>query len=243
MALSEKEFKERVERWQQAEPGVLASFFHQLINEDASTGLNYQFLKARIFYLNGLDDLQKHEVQSMNIWMGLRAFHPDSVNFEPLLEVIDDKGKSHYYDCADNTLNFGQTEPVPTPFVDNTSRLWLDQQSDQLPDMFTTTGKAGIQRVRFFRVEGTGLSIIKNLLPSAVAFNIIPGLDYNKLANPDDTVFIPIINIKVPELNVLSINSISNDHLHGVGWSIVEDGDDDTFFDFSRPCPPTCPGD
>ena len=249
-----EKFLDRVTRWQKAEPGELAPNFHALIDLDNFDGAepgtespNYQFVKASVFPLEGLTELQAvaDQIQEIYIWMAMDSFEKDKIGFEPIVQVayLDTKGitQSLMLFAKDNNNALTETEPIPVPFVDNTTKLWREIASENVPDAFTVMDDLGfVQRVRYYRVEGTGLTTIKKMLPNATSFSILPGLDLNKSVSYNDTTFIPIIRVSVTNLADCALDDLHKDDLMGVHWSVSDDGDGDGFFDFSNPCPPLC---
>jgi len=248
MSINTKEFNDRVERWQSSEPGELAQNFHALqsLPTDEGGPVNLQFVKATSFPIAGIEQLSDvaDTVQEIRIWMTLKEFDKNTVGYEPILQVfyLDTKGVSQNFllGTADNNNGLTDSEPVPLPFVQNTTQLWKELESENLPGMFDIRNSTGrIERVQFYKVHGTGLDIMKRLFPTMTALNILPGLDLNKSANHDDSIFIPIVNIQVPTVTIIEINEFTNNHLTGVHIHL-QDGDDDTYFDYSSPCPPIC---
>ena len=251
MSISTQEFNDQVALWQSAEPGNLAQNFHALQAQGPTADdgpVNLQFVKGTSFPIADFSELKDKadRVTMIKIWMTMKKFEPTSIGFEPVLQVF-------YKDDAGNISNFllnggarnailGDTEPIPAPFVHNTTTLWAELESENLPGVFEVRGRTGqMQRVQFYVVEGEGLEIMKLLFPNMSGMSILPGLDLNKSVNPEDTVFIPIVNIKAP-LETIDFAPISNGNLSGVHW-VLRDGDDDNYFDFNNPCPPLCPPD
>lgn len=249
--MDNQEFVDRVERWQSAEPGELAQNFHALVPQPTNSidgPANLQFVKATSFPIEDLTLLQdvSATVQSIRIWMTMRQFDKTSIGFEPILEVYyldkDAKAQTLLLGSDTNNLTLGGSEPVPLPFVKNTTQLWKELESENLPGVFDVrTSTGSIERVHFYDVSGIGLDLIKLLLPHATNMNILPGLDLNKSVNSDNTIFIPIIQLQVPAIKDIELTALSDNHLTGLHWHLRDDDDDDAFFDFARPCPPLCP--
>lgn len=242
MALIESTFTERVSRWQAAEPGELAPNFHAL--ESGGSDIDMQFVKATEFILSDLDMLKALDINEMFLWMALNEFSKYTISFQPILEVVHSVGTGEtarsYLEFDTGMMDTNGTEPVPTPFVRNVTALWRDLESDKLPDVFVTTNIEGIRRVRYFMIEGIGLDLIKTLLPKSTMMRIIPGVDLTKKAFREEVLFVPIINLQIPNLKETGLDTAHHNDLHGVGWSVNDGDDDDVFFDYSKPCPPVC---
>lgn len=250
MSLTRAEFNARVKRWQQCEPGDLAKNFHRLGgNFDATTEStpDFQFELANHFTINEFEKLKEKaaRITKIKIWMSMQNFVKTQIGFEPILEVFfkNDPGdvtEETFLLSADaNGLIPLDTQQVPIPFVHNTTKLWSEVESENIPSMFEVRGINGLpQRVQFYTVDGPGLDRMKIFMASMSGMSILPGLDLNKTVDSGETIFIPIIKINAP-VNQLDFASFTEHDHHGIFWSL-QDGDDDNFFDYGRPCPPFC---
>lgn len=249
MSITPKEFRERAERWQKHEPEELAKNFHALVElprSDQGPG-NFQFLKATSFPIAGFEKLRDldGDITQIKIWMTMKEFDKEAIGFQPILEVFyKDPGEVEHtllLGGDGNNVILGDTEPVPLPFVENTTQLWRDLESENLPGVFEARGKTGqAERVQYYVVAGEGLKIMNLLFPNMSGMSILPGLDLNKSVDSGNTIFIPIVQIKAP-LKIIEFSGGQKNHLTGFHWMLNEgDGDDDNYFDYTRPCPPFC---
>ena len=240
MAFDETTFTKRVEKWQSAEPGELAPNFHSLKAVNGNL-LDQQFVTVDSWDLTDLAELQNSDIEAMFLWMALDDFQKSTISFEPILEVETTTGTRKFLEFNDNVFqNLGQTEPVPTPFVNNTRAVWRKLEPEKIAEAFTNRNPKGSERVRYFKIEGVGLDWIKALLPYAIGFRILPGIDLNKATDDMEVTFVPIINITVPTISATGMTEAHGQNLHGFGWTVLEEGDDEVYFDYSRPCPPVC---
>lgn len=244
MSIDTQEFNDRVARWQSSEPGELAQNFHALQAGFTETGgpVNMQFVKGTSFPILNFGELIKRadQVTMIKIWMTLKEFDKTAIGFEPILEVfyLDETGTSGSFLLGSDAKNMtlGDTEPIPVPFVHNTTTLWADLESENLPGVFENRNALGqLQRVQFYVVEGIGLEMMKALFPTMTELTILPGLDLNKSVNAEDTIFIPIVKIKSS-----GIIPFGDHHIKGYNRVFRDGDDDDNYFDFNNPCPPFC---
>ena len=247
MSIDAKTFSDSVERWQSAEPMELNANFHALQHQGSplakdAPDLNQQFVQVDSFTMSkdDLDELKNQEIHAMFLWMALDDFDRKKFTFQPILEIENDKGRFYYgFDRAPYT-GFEDTQVVPTPFVKNTRAVWRQMNTDDIANVFINEDATGAKRVRYFMISDPGLGHIKSLLKDASVFQVLPGIDLNKETQADDVLFVPIIHIAVGDLSATSLAGSHDAHLHGFGWSVNDNFDDNIFFDYTRPCPPVC---
>ena len=247
MKIDKSQFIDKVERWQKAEPVELSANFHALKSQGAPTAnapdLNKQFVQVDSFTMDedDLKHLKKQKIEAMFLWMALDDFDRDKFTFQPILEIETKNGKRLYYDFESAPYDvFANTQEVPTPFVKNTRAVWRQMNIDNIANMFINEDATGPKRVRYYMFTGNGLKQIIDLIQYANKFQIFPGIDLNKETEPEDVLFIPIVHIAVPTIKVTPLANAHEAHLHGFGWSVNDDLDDNIYFDYTRPCPPVC---
>ncbi|MCK8522066.1 hypothetical protein M0D21_10835 [Aquimarina sp. D1M17] len=238
------------EKWCEEDVLQLAHHFHKLNRGQYQRVTYFKLNPSELKRFNKFSE----RIASIRIYLALeQKYRKEKVSFCPYLHLnYDEKdtpesqGEKIFYltPCLEprpNESRFNRkqfTESlVPKIFKEKICANWDKVEMHLIDDLFHCWGEAKSEegnmlgtmlRVEFFMLD----EIVQDIIPEKVeAIHLYPGIDMNKFQHEDEISFTPVLGV-TPPLHL-------NREMSGVG--LMESNDDETYLEYSKPCPPTCP--
>jgi hypothetical protein len=248
---------QKKENWKTCDVNNLATNFHRY---DKSSE---QHDRLEMLYLEPYDVealfTTTNEIESFAIHLALDKEAPqlDAFNFRPLISV-------KHKDTRKGVPVEKSFQPGPTPedtvaavpfiFKEWLTKNWMELDTNLIDDVFTASfGPEGsenkLQPVKRANKRLTSYYFSKELNPiffefiRTHQFNIKHfifhlGIDMNKFNHKDQFTFSPVFEVHIHKQEDQNVTI----HQHGIRSSPSNDpGTDIAYFEYSAPCPSTCP--
>ncbi|KZS39688.1 hypothetical protein AWE51_08535 [Aquimarina aggregata] len=239
--ISEEEFENCTTRWCEENVLSLAHHFHGLHKT--------QYERVTRFDMKGVEEFRTiDKIDKIRICLALKKVKKKNrkkeITFCPYLQINEDKGLSfELIPTTERPPLFPKlpgSNRVPEIFKHMVWKNWDQVEMHHIDDLFHCTNKENqekntdkecIVRVRSFEI--TGADIIKAINDKKEIINEIilyPGIDMNKFNTKEMISFTPVLGIKPNLFETSGTNKMG----------LIESNDDETFIEYSLPCPPTC---
>ncbi len=224
--------KNKREQWCKEDVLKLAQHFHCFNKEKAMYNRVTHFEMTSLKKFNEI----KKDIQKMKIYLTLEKDDRDKITCVPQLEVNDNENLVFELTpvAEISKQNYFGDFLVPKIFKDFVWNNWKDIEMHLIDDLFHCLGKKydtdlkSLVRVEYFEFDDIAKNI-QSFEGDITAITLYPGIDMNKFGKKDWISFTPVLGIK-PRID----NGQSRKGL-------FEFNNDETYAEYSRPCPPTCP--
>lgn len=227
-------FNNKREHWCKEDILKLAQHFHCFNKEKT---MYDRVIHFEMKDLKGFNNIKK-DIKSIRIYLTLEKEDRDKITCIPYLKVNDNDELVFELSPVAETKEQASFEdsPVPKIFKDFVWNNWCDIEMHLIDDLFHCWGKKykndpkSLVRVEHFEFDDLAKNI-RDFNADITAITLYPGIDMNKFGKKDRISFTPVLGVK-PRLD-------NGQRRMG----IFEFDGDETFAEYSTPCPPTCPDD
>ena len=233
-SITKQNFEDETQRWCKEEVLKLTRHFH-CYNEQKVR--HNRVIHFELQDIKGFNDIRK-QIESIKIYLALKKNDSDKITSCFYLRVNDSNDDNMIFELCPVTK-----EPivitdakVPRIFKDIVNENWREIEVHLVDDLFhclkydPQTKQNSIVRVEYFEFDDIAKDI-SDFDDDITAVTLYPGIDMNKFGKKDRISFTPVLGVK-PRLE----NGQKR-------MGFLEFDGDETFAEYSTPCPPTCPDD
>lgn len=229
---TKQNFENETQRWCKEEVLKLTRHFH-CYNKDKAR--HDRVIHFELQDIKGFNDIRK-QIESIKIYLALKKNDSNKITNCFYLRV-NDSNEDHMifelFPVAEEPPRLTDSL-VPKIFKDMVHKNWNEIEVHLVDDLFhclknnNQNNQNSMVRVEYFEFDDIAKNI-RDFDQDITAITLYPGIDMNKFGNKDWISFTPVLGIK-PRLD-------SGQNRMG----LFESDGDETFAEYSTPCPPTCP--
>ncbi|GAA4276027.1 hypothetical protein [Aquimarina mytili] len=222
------DFEKNRKRWCKEDVLKLTQHFHCF---NKTTAQYDRLVHFEMLDVVGFNEIRK-KIQTIKIYLAVEKKNKNKITCCPYLLVNDDTAFK-LSPIAEEYPRFGDS-PVPKIFKEMVWKNWYDAEIHLIDDLFHCWGKKdqsdpeSIVRVEYFEFDDIAQTI-KDSEEDIQAITLYPGIDMNKFGNKEMISFTPVLGIK-PRLFDSGFGRVR----------LTELNNDETYAEYSSPCPPTC---
>ncbi len=229
------------ERWCEENVLQLANHFHRLEGSQYARVTRFELENS-----NGLNALAE-TITDIRIYLALEKENKKKITFCPYL-LVNGKKKFDLKPIVERPKIKSDvlgSAKVPEIFKEMIWKNWDQVEMHQIDDLFhccyheeqkklddqgDRRDMEYVVRVEYFLLSSDIVDVIDKNKKQIQEITLYPGIDMNKFNHKHLISFTPVLGIKPP----LTIGTMAK-------MGLMESNDGETFIEYSRPCPPTCP--